>query len=134
MKTSINSLRNKMLSAPYSTEIIAVMFEIARTGDPDAIPVLADQMDVPCDVRRAAVACLIEIGPAVIPEMRKRLEADDEDMIRNAHRVLAHFGDERSARAQYAVCWADFEEEEWRLAHLTEAEKAEERRKNEAAE
>ena len=38
--------------------------------------------------------------------MRTRLEADDEDMIRNAHRVLAHFGDEYSARAQDAVCWA----------------------------
>ena len=57
----------------------------------------------------------------MIPEMRKRLEALDEDMIRNAHRVLAALGDERSDRAQYAVCWADFEEgeERRRLARET---------------
>jgi hypothetical protein len=33
-------------------------------------------------------------------------------MVRNAHRVLAAFGDARSRRAMDAVCWADFEEAE----------------------
>jgi len=52
-------------------------------------------------------------------------EADDEDMIRNAHRVLAAFGDERPARAVDAVCWADFEEEEARRAAGKDKEAAE---------
>ncbi len=125
MNTTVKKLRRQMLAAAYSEDIIRIMFAIARTGEADAIPVIADQMDVPCAVGRAAVQALIEIGPAVIPEMRKRLEALDEHMIRNAHRVLGALGDERSARAAQAVCWADFEEEEM---------KAERRLKREAAE
>jgi len=86
------------------------MKQIARTGDPDAIIVIADQLDAPCDVGRAAVQCLVEIGPAVIPEMHKRLEADDEDTVRNARKVLAALGDERSIAALDAECWADLDE------------------------
>ena len=125
MNTTVKKLRRQMLSAQFSEDIIRILFAIARTGEADAIPVIADQMDVPCDVGRAAVRALIEIGPAVIPEMLERLEALDEDMVRNAHRVLAALGDERSARAADAVCWADFEEEEM---------PAERRLKREAAE
>jgi hypothetical protein len=110
MNTTVKKLRRQMLSAQFSEDIIRILFAIARTGEADAIPVIADQMDVPCAVGRAAVQALIEIGPAVIPEMRKRLEALDEDMIRNAHRVLAALGDQRSARAEQAECWADLEE------------------------
>jgi len=36
----------------------------------------------------------------------------EEEGIRNAHRVLARLGNVHSARAQYAVCWADLEEQE----------------------
>ena len=134
MNPIVKKLRRKMLDAQYSEDIIRIMFAIARTGDPDAIPVVADQMDVPCDVGRAAVAALIEIGPAVIPEMRKRLEADDEDMIRNAHQVLAHFGDERSARAHFAHCWADAEEKFLWEDLFNEEQAEEQRKKGEAAE
>jgi HEAT repeat protein len=112
MNTTVKKLRRQMLAAQFSEDIIRLMFAIARTGEADAIPVIADQMDVPCAVGAAAVRALIEIGPAVIPEMRKRLEALDEDMVRTAHRVLGALGDERSARAAQAVCWADFEEAE----------------------
>ncbi len=110
MSPSLEMLRRRMLRAPYSTEIIAVMREIARSGDPDAIVVLSRQLDVPCDVGRAAVACLVAIGFAVIPEMRRRLDALDEDMVRNAHRVLAVLGDENSRAALDAECWADLEQ------------------------
>ena len=102
MNTTVKKLRRQMLDAAYSEDIIRLMFAIARTGEPDAIRVIADQLDVPCDVGRAAVRALIEIGPAVIPEMRKRLDALDSDMIRNARRVLAALGAEA----------ADFEEGE----------------------
>jgi hypothetical protein len=111
MNPIIKKLRRQMLSAPYSEDIIRLLFTIARTGDPDAIRVVADQMDVPCDVGRAAVRALIEMGPAVLPEMHERLEADDEDMVRNAHKVLAHFGRQESRRALDVECWADLEEE-----------------------
>jgi HEAT repeat protein len=110
MHPIVKKLRRQMLRAQYSEDIIRLMFAIARTGEADAIRVLAAQMDVPCDVGRAAVRALVEMGPAVLPEMRVRLESDDEDMIRNAHRVLAAFGDERSKRAVEAECWADLEE------------------------
>jgi len=125
MNTTVKKLRRQMLAAQFSEDIIRLMFAIARTGEADAIPVIADQMDVPCAVGRAAVQALIEIGPAVIPEMRKRLEALDEDMIRNAHRVLGALGDERSARAAQAVCWADFEEAEMQAERRLKREAAE---------
>jgi HEAT repeat protein len=125
MNTTVKKLRRQMLSAQFSEDIIRILFAIARTGEADAIPVIADQMDVPCAVGRAAVQALIEIGPAVIPEMRKRLEALDEDMIRNAHRVLGALGDERSARAAQAVCWADFEEAEMQAERRLKREAAE---------
>ena len=125
MNPTVKKLRRQMLSAQFSEDIIRILFAIARTGEADAIPVIADQMDVPCAVGRAAVQALIEIGPAVIPEMRKRLEALDEDMIRNAHRVLGALGDERSARAAQAVCWADFEEEEMQAERRLKREAAE---------
>jgi HEAT repeat protein len=125
MNTTVKKLRRQMLSAQFSEDIIRILFAIARTGEADAIPVIADQMDVPCAVGSAAVRALIEIGPAVIPEMRKRLEALDEDMVRNAHRVLGALGDERSARAARAVCWADFEEAELQAERRLKREAAE---------
>jgi hypothetical protein len=100
MSPIVKKLRRQMLDAPYSEDVIRIMFVLARTGEPDAIRVIAAQMDVPCDVGRAAVRALIEIGPAVIPEMHTRLEALDSDMISNARKVLAALRDEIAEAAE----------------------------------
>jgi len=100
MNAIVKKLRCQMLDAQYSEEIIRIMFALARTGEPDAIRVIAAQMDVPCDVGRAAVRALIEMGPAVIPEMHRRLEADDSDMIANARKVLVALSDEIAEAAE----------------------------------
>ena len=111
MSPTLKKLVRKFENAGESEKMIRLVFAIARCGDPAAIPVLVSWMDQPGIVGRKIVEALIEMGPQVIPVVRKCLEALDEDMIRNAHRVLAAFGDAYSQRAQHAYCWADLEED-----------------------
>ena len=41
MNTTVKKLRRQMLSAQFSEDIIRLMSAIARTGEPDAIRVIA---------------------------------------------------------------------------------------------
>jgi hypothetical protein len=111
MRTTLEKLARKFENTSESEKMIRIVFAIARCGDPAAIPLLASWMDQPGIVGRKIAEALVEMGPQVVPVVRKCLEALDEDMIRNAHRVLAAFGDEYSKRAQHAYCWADLEED-----------------------
>lgn len=111
MSPTLKKLVRKFENSSESENMIRIVFAIARCGDPAAIPVLAGWMDQPGIVGRKIAEALVEMGPQVVPIVRKYLEALDEDMIRNAHRVLAAFGDEYSKRAQHAFCWADLEED-----------------------
>ncbi len=111
MNHTLKKLARKFENTSESEQMIRIVFAIARCGDPAAIPLLASWMDQPGIVGRKIAEALVEMGPQVVPVVRKCLEALDEDMIRNAHRVLAAFGDEYSQRAQHAYCWADLEED-----------------------
>ena len=113
MNANLKKLADSLEDCTISTEYIRVIRRITRTQDPDAIAILASLLDTPGPVGAAAVRALISFGQLADAEMR-RCVADgvDEDMIRNAHRVLAALGDAYSKRAQYAYCWADLDEEQ----------------------
>jgi HEAT repeats len=66
---------------------------LARTGAkraaPKIVPLLAARED---DVRRAAVAALVRIGPEVLPTLRARMSAASPDERRSIDAVLAALG------------------------------------------
>jgi hypothetical protein len=66
---------------------------LARTGAkravPKIVPLLAARED---DVRRAAVAALVSIGPEVLPTLRTRMSAASPDERRSIDAVLAALG------------------------------------------
>jgi hypothetical protein len=109
MKT-MKTLAARLNRITESEKGLALIREIVATGDLAAIDILANHLDNPGVLGRAATQALIGFGKAAEPAMRRCLDAMDEDTIRNAHRVLAALGDAYSARAQHAVCWADLEE------------------------
>jgi hypothetical protein len=106
---SVRTLSRLIDDAMDNTAILPLIAQLAGTRKLAAIAVLASLLDSAGSVGDAAVHALIGFGDAVIPAMRECLDAMDEDMIRNAHRVLAALGDVDSARAQYAHCWDDLE-------------------------
>jgi hypothetical protein len=112
MDSNLKKLADCLEDCTTSTQYIRVIRQITRTQHPDAIAILASLLDSPGPVGAAAVKGLISFGQLAEAEMRRCLDAMDEDMIRNAHRVLAALGDAYSQRAQYAYCWADLEEED----------------------
>lgn len=118
MNKNLKKLKNRVLDAQTSERAIALVQEIAATHDPEAIIVLSRLMDTPGVVGKAVVKALVSFGPSVIPTMRKRLNALDEDVIRNAYRVLGAFGDLHAREMARAVCWADVEERETAAADV----------------
>jgi hypothetical protein len=113
MDSNLKKLADSLEDCTTSAGYVRVIRRMTRTADPDAIAILASLLDTPGVVGAAAVKGLISFGQLADAEMR-RCVADgvDEDMIRNAHRVLAALGDAYSQRAQHAYCWADLEEEQ----------------------
>ncbi len=97
-----------------SEDTVEAIREIADTGDPDAIDVLARFMRVPGIIgREAALGLFRDFGQLAAEPMRRVIEKSmDEDQIRNAQRVLAALGDAYAMRAVNAHCWADLEEED----------------------
>jgi hypothetical protein len=113
MKPTVKVLRRRLDRSVSSEDCVRTVRALARTADPAAVPVLASLLECPGAVGRAAVQALLTFPRAVVePAMRECLEALEEEIVRNAYRVLAAFGDVRSRRAMHAVCWADFEESE----------------------
>lgn len=114
--------------ANRSEKQLALIHQIAATGEPEAIGVLAEVMDTPGVVgRQAAYAIYAAFGQlAYEPMKRLARESLDEDQIRNAYRVLAALGDAYALRAVFAHCWADLEEEDRIATALLEAEPANE--------
>ncbi len=112
MNKNLKKLADALEDCTTSTGYVRIIRKITRTQDPDAIAILASLLDSPGPVGAAAVRGLVSFGQLAEAEMRRCLDAMDEDMIRNAHRVLAALGDTYSQRAQYAFCWADLEEEQ----------------------
>jgi hypothetical protein len=105
-----------------SDDTVAAIREIAATGDPDAIPVLASFLEVPGIVgREAALGLYRHFGQLAAEPMRRVVaESVDEDQIRNAYRVLAALGDPYALRAVSADCWADLDEEDAIAAAIAE--------------
>ena len=113
MNPDLKKLAAALRDATMPDEHVRLIRRVARTEDPDAIAVLASQLDVPGPAGAEAVRALVSFGQLAVSEVRRCLQAKDEDMIRNAHRVLAALGDAHSARAQDAHCWADLDDEGW---------------------
>lgn len=107
MSSNLDNLIYRIDIARTSKKACRLVREIAASGDPGVIPALVSLLDYQCEIGRAVVDALVGLGPAVEPEMRRCLEADEETVIRNAHRVLARLGDRRSEFAKEAYCWAD---------------------------
>jgi hypothetical protein len=82
--------------------------------------------DMPGRAGIAAAEAVASFGVIAQDAVRAALDAMDEDTVRNAHRVLAAWGDAYSRRAVNAHCWADLEEEDARLAEENRKEKREE--------
>jgi len=113
MHVNLKKLAERLEDCTTSTEYVRLIRRITRTQDPDAIVVLASLLDTPGPVGAAAVRGLVSFGQLAESEMRRCVATGvDEDMIRNAHRVLAALGDTFSQRAQHAYCWADLEEDD----------------------
>lgn len=113
MTKNLKKLVRALDRCDTSTEYVDVIRRIERTGDPDAIAILASLLDSPGPVGAAAVRGLMSFGQLAESEMRRCLRLSmDEDQIRNAHRVLAALGDRYSKRAVNAYCWADLDEED----------------------
>jgi hypothetical protein len=110
MKT-IRQLTARLLEADETPELVRIIRALEATRSHEAIPALVTVLDTYGPVGRAAVRALVSLGAIVVPAMRDVIENGvDEEMIRNAHRVLARLGDAFSARAQHAYCWADLDE------------------------
>ena len=113
MNANLKKLADSLEDCTTSTEYVRVIRRITRTQDPDAIVILASVLDTPGPVGAAAVRGLMAFGQLAEGEMRRCVATGvDEDVIRNAHRVLAALGDPFSRRAVSAHCWADLEEED----------------------
>jgi len=95
-------------------DTVAAIREIAATGDPDAIPVLARWMRCPgIEGREAALGLVRGFGQLAAEPMRRVVaKSMDEDQIRNAYLVLAALGDAYAMRGVLAHCWADLDEED----------------------
>jgi HEAT repeat protein len=115
MNTHLENLIDRLHHpSNLSEQSIAIIREIAATGDPAAIGALADVMDTPGVVgREAAYAIYAAFGQLAYEPMKRLVqESLDEDQIRNAYRVLAALGDAYALRAVFAHCWADLDEED----------------------
>jgi hypothetical protein len=125
MNTHLQTLADRLHDpANRSERQLAVIHQIAAIGDPEAIGVLAEVMDTPGVVGRAAAyAIYAAFGQLAYGPMKRLVrESQDEDQIRNAYRVLAALGDAYALRAVFAHCWADLEEEDRLVTVLLQEE------------
>ena len=110
MSPNLTKLSRRIDDCSSNEQFVHVIRLITRTGDPDAIAVLASLLECPGEVGLEAVRGLYTFGQFAEAEMRRVVaESMEETAIRNAHRVLARLGDRYSRRAVHAVCWADLD-------------------------
>ena len=105
---TVQRLTLKLADATDDHELLRIVRDLRDLGTVEAAAAIATVLDTPGPMGRRIVRELVQMGPVVMPAMLDAIETGiDEDAIRNAHRVLAALGDEYSARAQHAHCWAD---------------------------
>jgi len=110
---TIQRLTDKLADYMDDKELRRTVRKLKAIGTHDAAAAIATVLDTPAETGRILVKTLVSMGPVVIPAMLEVIDTGvEEEGIRNAHRVLARLGNVHSARAQYAVCWADLEEQE----------------------
>jgi hypothetical protein len=118
---TLRSLRNALDRCDTPKQYIRVIRKIARTGDTDAIRILARLLDMPGAVGAAAVTAITSFGHRAEPEMRRWLAMSmDADQLRNARRVLAKLGLPESVAGVPELGWVE------REALIAEEERAEE--------
>jgi hypothetical protein len=96
----LRRLCDKLDGCGGSDEYIAVIREIVRTRDAQAIEVLAALLDSPGPVGDAAVKGLVRFGVAAVPEMERVLrDSLDPDACEHASAVLRQIQARASRRA-----------------------------------